>query len=104
MIIAVLSVSAPVPAVVGIVINFGKASSGRMTAGVSSHSKAHRSILLFAVRHMDLPPSIALPPPIAMTESCAPALKTDFPNNTSMSRGFGENPEKTLEAIPKLSK
>ena len=67
--IAVPSVSAPVPAVVGIVINFGNGSSLLIFAGSFSHSKSHNGMSLLAVRHIALAPSIALPPPIAMTAS-----------------------------------
>ena len=68
-IMAVLSVSAPVPAVVGIVISVGKGWYVSISVGSFSHSKAHRSISFLAVKQTALPPSIALPPPMAMIAS-----------------------------------
>ena len=67
--IAVLSVSAPVPAVVGIVISGGNLLSGPIFCGVFSHSKSNNSISLLAVRQIYFPPSIALPPPMAIIAS-----------------------------------
>ena len=64
-----ISVSAPVPAVVGIVMIFGKGLSLLILGGVNSNSKSLSGTSLFAVRHIILPPSIALPPPIAIIES-----------------------------------
>ena len=68
--IAVISVSAPVPAVVGIVISFGKGFLPFRSLGtLSKNSKSHRGIPLLTVKHIAFPPSIALPPPIAIIES-----------------------------------
>ena len=72
--IAVISVSAPVPDVVGIVIIFGKAFSFVISGTGCSNSKSHNSVSLFTVKHIDFPPSIALPPPIAIIASCLPLL------------------------------
>ena len=44
------------PAVVGIVIIFGKGLSLLILGGVSSNSKSLNGTSLFAVRHMSLPP------------------------------------------------
>ena len=65
----VISVSAPVPAVVGIVIIFGKGLSLLILGGVNYISKSLSGTSLLAVRHIILPPSIALPPPIAIIAS-----------------------------------
>ena len=67
--IAVISVSAPVPAVVGTVIIFGNAFSFVIFGTGCSNSKSHNGVSLLTVKHIDLPPSIALPPQIAMIES-----------------------------------
>ena len=97
-IIAVLSVSAPVPAVVGIVISLGKAAA---ISGVGcSYSKSHKSIWLFAVRQIALPPSMALPPPMAMMASWRPSMNMLRPALISSSRGFGEISEKMPEGMP----
>ena len=67
---AVISVSAPVPAVVGIVMILGKAFSFVISFGVCSNSKSHKGISLFTVKQIAFPPSMALPPPIAIMASC----------------------------------
>ena len=66
---AVTSVSAPVPAVVGIVIIFGKGFSIVNFGGSFSNSKSHNGTPLSTVREIAFPPSIALPPPIAIIAS-----------------------------------
>ena len=100
-VIIALSVSAPVPAVVGIVINFGKASSRFMSRCFFPLESPNIDIILrsgiltcLSMRFTSM----------AITESCAPALKKDFPDKTSVSLGFGEKPEKTFEAIETFSK
>ena len=87
---AVLSVSAPVPAVVGIVINFGNDWLALISGAFCSYSNAQRSISLFAVKQMDLPPSIALPPPMAIIASCPPEMNCARPAPISVSFGLGE--------------
>ena len=69
---AVLSVSAPVPAVVGIQIKGGKDDNFLM--GDFSYSKSHKFSLLLAIKLIAFPPSIPEPPPIAIIESCFPSL------------------------------
>ncbi|CAB4673860.1 unannotated protein [freshwater metagenome] len=88
--IPVLSVSAPVPAVVGIVISFGNAFSLAIFGAVCSNSKSQRSKLLLAVKQIALPPSIALPPPIAIIASCLPLRNAVRPAPISVSIGLGE--------------
>ena len=99
-IIAVLSVSAPVPAVVGMVTRCGNGWSGPISAGGASHSKSHRSISLRAVRQIALPPSMALPPPMAMTASWPPDRNAALPAAISVSLGFGEISENRPAFMP----
>ena len=87
---AVLSVSAPVPAVVGIQISFGKELRLPIFGVGFSHSKSQRGISLFTVKQTALPPSIALPPPMAIMASCLPILKISQPFSISSSLGLGE--------------
>ena len=85
-----LSVSAPVPAVVGIQINFGKGLSLLMCGEGCSSSKSQSGMSLLAVKQIAFPPSIALPPPIVIIESCFPERNLERPLAISSSRGFGE--------------
>ena len=97
---AVLSVSAPVPAVVGIVISLGNFWFGLIIGAGRLYSKSHISLSFLAMRQINLPPSIALPPPIAMIASWPPALKTERPLAISSSRGLGEMPANTSDPNP----
>ena len=87
---AVLSVSAPVPAVVGMQINFGKGVSLSIFGDGCSHSKSQSGISLLAVKQTAFPPSIALPPPMAITASCLPVLNIRHPFSISSSLGLGD--------------
>ena len=95
-----LSVSAPVPAVVGIVISFGNALSPSIFGADFSNSKSQRSIELFAVKQIALPPSIALPPPIAIIASCLPSRNAARPAPISVSIGFGEISKNSADFKP----
>ena len=53
---------------------------------------------------MDLPPSMALPPPIAITASWEPELYAFLPIIISSSRGFGEISEKMALVRPSYDK
>jgi hypothetical protein len=72
-IMAVLSVSAPVPAVVGTQISGAKAPAAASWTGSRSKSKDQRSKSLRATRLIALPASMPLPPPMATTPSWPPA-------------------------------
>ena len=96
----VLSVSAPVPAVVGIVISFGNAFSLAIFGAGCSNSKSQRSKLLLAVKQIALPPSIALPPPIAIIASCRPSRNAARPKLISESIGLGEISQNSADFTP----
>ena len=67
--------------------------------GVNSNSKSLSGISLFAVRHINLPPSIALPPPIAIIESWFPSLYFLQPTDISSSLGLGDISENRSDFI-----
>ena len=90
--IAVLSVSAPVPAVVGIVMKVGKQSEEFKIGSGFLYSKSQRSTPLFTVMPMALAPSKALPPPIAIIPSWFPLRYAIHPAFISSSRGLGDMP------------
>ena len=94
-----LSVSAPVPAVVGTVIKVGKQFFEPIFGDGFLYSKSQRFAPLFTVMPMAFAPSMALPPPIAIMLSCLPERYVSHPAMISSSLGLGETPKNNLLGI-----